>query len=558
MKCFDGLVDLTDVKAADPEERLNFQLTRSLAAYAVHYLSGATPSVSAASVTDAGDDNGIDAIHFDQPGKRLYLVQSKWIKDGIGEPSNGDVKKFLAGVRDIFNMRFDRFNSKVQKKTSILTEALGDPATRYELVLVYTGASSLAQHSRRDLDDIIGEMNDTSEIISCTELNQSALYRSLVNAVAGQPIDLRVCINDWGKMDEPHRAIYGRVSAEDVAIWWTQYRTRLFASNIRSMLGETDVNTEMRQTLEHRPTEFWYFNNGITIVAKDAQRSAEGGSTHQYGFFHCTDISVVNGAQTVGTIGKFAETNPSQLKNAHVQVRIVVRGDDQSFGEEVTRTNNRQNRVEGRDFVALDAEQKRIKSELAVDGIDYQLVRSDSALRGEKGCDLVEATTALACCSGNTRLAVQLKREIGKLWDDIAKAPYREIFNGSISGLFLWRCVQAQRRVDGFIEHFHQRSKATKDKELPYFIHGNRLVALLVLEQLKVKKWHEPAFDYDSDIESQKLSEVVRITLIALIQVIADHYATSVIPTLFKNLNKCEDIVAKVRTGLRSNRGSAS
>ena len=110
-------------------------LTRGLAAYAVHFLSGATPEDSATSVTDGSDDNGIDAIHFDPSAKRLYLVQSKWIKDGNGEPSNGDVKKFVAGVHDIFNLRVERFNAKVRAKQAMLIAALEDPATRYEVVI---------------------------------------------------------------------------------------------------------------------------------------------------------------------------------------------------------------------------------------------------------------------------------------------------------------------------------------------------------------------------------------------------------------------------------------
>src|SRR5437763_8643185 len=82
-----------------------------------------------------------------------------------------------------------------------------------------------------------------------------------------------------------------------------------------------------------------------------------------------------------------------------VPVRIIVRGEDAGFGEEVTKTNNRQNRIENRDFVALDPEQSRLRSELAIDGIDYQLVRSESVTRTSNSFDLVEAITALACAS---------------------------------------------------------------------------------------------------------------------------------------------------------------
>src|SRR5687767_5345298 len=112
-KLFDNLIDLTDVATASAEMKEDFFLTRGLAAYAIHFLSDATPGEAAEAVTDGGEDNGLDAVHYDAPNKRLYLVQSKWIKDGSGEPPNGDVKKFLGGVQDLFNMQFDRFNTKV-------------------------------------------------------------------------------------------------------------------------------------------------------------------------------------------------------------------------------------------------------------------------------------------------------------------------------------------------------------------------------------------------------------------------------------------------------------
>jgi len=82
-------------------------------------------------------------------------------------------------------------------------------------------------------------------------------------------------------------------------------------------------------------------------------------------------------------------------------------------------------RIESRDFVTLDPEQARIKTELAIDNIEYHVMRAESYTRSETAFDLVEGTTALACASGKIHLVVQLKREIGKLWEDIAKAPIR-------------------------------------------------------------------------------------------------------------------------------------
>jgi hypothetical protein len=550
IKLFSEIVDLSDIGNPPQEMRDNFLITRGIAAYSIHYLAGASPQDAADAITDAGNDNGIDALYFDEANKRLYLVQSKWIKDGVGEPENGDVKKFVAGVRDLFNLRFDRFNDKVRKKHSIVTAALNDPTTRYEIVLAYTGANRLAQPSSRDLEDLAEEFNDVSEVLYVTVLNQGDLHKSLTAGIAGEPISLQIGLKSWGRKELPHEAFYGQVSADQVVSWWSQHRQHLFDRNLRGTLGETDVNAEIRQTLEKRPEDFWYFNNGITLVAKSANRAMAGGAGTDFSTFHCEDVSVVNGAQTVSSIGKFGNSKPDGLNDIFVPIRIIVSGEDQPFADNVTKTNNRQNRIENRDFVTLDPEQNRIRTELAIDGIDYQLMRVDSIVRSESACDLVEATTALACASGSVRLPVQLKREIGKLWDDISKSPYKEIFNASISGLYVWRCIQLQRRIDKAIDGHTKRAAMYSNYGLT--VHGNRIIAVLVYASIPVKRFKEPAFSYDSYITDEQLNLLTDSRINTLSLVLGAHYPNSIIPTLFKNLKKCEHLVKEARILIES------
>jgi len=130
---FEGKIDLSDVREQDRPDHL---LTRALAAYAVHYLSQADLDSAARSITDGFGDNGLDAIQYDARERRLYLVQSKWFHSGTGEPDNGEVKKFVAGIRDLFNLAFDRFNDKIRGKRDVIVKALNDPSTRYEAVIV--------------------------------------------------------------------------------------------------------------------------------------------------------------------------------------------------------------------------------------------------------------------------------------------------------------------------------------------------------------------------------------------------------------------------------------
>jgi len=543
-RLFVGKIDMSDAGPPGPDYDNQF-LTRSLAAYAIHYLSGAEPINCALAITDGGGDNGIDAIYYHEPEKRLYIVQSKWIHDGRGEPSNGNMKKFIAGITDLFNMRFERFNNKVNLISKNLLQVLNDPQSTYNVVVAYTGINKLAAPSQRDLDDLILEMNDPSEVLIVTTLNQSGLHASLTARLAGEPINVELGLKSWGKIDTPHIAYYGQVGASIIGEWWSKFGDRLFARNLRSLLGDTEVNSEIRQTLEDSPESFWYFNNGITIIAGKITKTMAGGGGTDFGTFHCENISVVNGAQTVSTIGRHASKAPDKIARAFVHLRIIsLEKAEATLGTTITKTNNRQNRIDNRDFVTLDSEQSRLRAELGVDGIMYNVIRSDSVSRTDKSFDLVEATTALACSSCKPNLFVQLKREIGKLWEDISRPPYKELFNPSTNSLFLWRSVQTQRLIDSSLQKM-SRLDALTGRDLGLATHGNRMIAAMVFRELPTERFGDPVFDFAKAITENQIFEYVRTAYGRLKAKLDESYANAIIPTLFKNLTKCTALFTK-------------
>lgn len=61
-------------------------------------------------------------------------------------------------------------------------------------------------------------------------------------------------------------------------------------------------------------------------------------------------------------------------------------------------------------------------------------------------------TTALACASGDPTLAVQVKPGVSRLFSDLKKAPYKTIFNSSISGARAFNATLVQREIDKWIE----------------------------------------------------------------------------------------------------------
>ena len=537
---FINSVDMSDQKLGTKSYE-DMLLSRSLAAYAIHHLAGCDPIDAAASIIDGTNDNGIDAIYFDESETKLYVVQAKWIHDGKGEPDNGSVKKFIAGIHDLLSLNLDRFNEKVNIRQDEISNILSNAGLQIVAILVHTGNAETSVHSNRDFEDLLSDVNDASEILSWLPLNQGLLHKSLTEDL-NSSITADIAIHYWGKVQEPRYAIYGQVSAADLANVWLAYKDRVLAKNLRGALGDTDVNTEIRESLEKNPELFWYFNNGVTATATHVEKLPLGGGKHELGYFHCEGIHIVNGAQTVSTIGRFMEKNPkADLSNCFVQFRVVSLQDGgEEFGDEVTKTNNRQNKIEARDFVSQDPEQKRIRTELLIDEVHYQIMRSDDLPRGGNVFDLQDSTTALACASGDIGLVVTLKSQIGKLWEDTSKRPYILLFNPSVSGLYVWRCIQSQRLIDEAIDK--QRPRYRKLRESKILTYGNRLIAALVFSKLPINHFNDPKFDFDGTVDSTLVTGIVHGVVYAVVMHVQRFFSNAMIPTFFKNQTKCREV----------------
>ena len=74
---------------------------------------------------------------------------------------------------------------------------------------------------------------------------------------------------NWGKISEPYCAYYGQVYAADIADWYNKYKEKISSKNIRGFKGETAINERIIDTLLTVPENFFYFNNGITMICKD-------------------------------------------------------------------------------------------------------------------------------------------------------------------------------------------------------------------------------------------------------------------------------------------------
>ena len=124
---------------------------------------------------------------------------------------------------------------------------------------------------------------------------------------------------------------------------------------MRFVLDKSDINVAIGDTLKTSASSFRYYNNGITAICEKYTKKALGGSDKDVGSFRVEGISVVNGAQTIGALGR-AKATGIDLSDAKVLFRVVsLEGTPEGFAKAVTTANNTQNEVQLMDFAALGA-----------------------------------------------------------------------------------------------------------------------------------------------------------------------------------------------------------
>lgn len=536
---FKDKIDISDMTGRPQQEQDQIILTRGLAAYSLHILASVDIDAATKAIVDGYDDNGIDAILFDRTQKSLWLVQSKWLESGSGEPDNGQILKFTHGIRDLIDLKLERFNSKIKARETEIIDALEDPMVKIKMILAYTG-QGFSSHNQRAIDDLKEELNDPSELASYYQFSLKEAHASLAGSMDGKPITVDVVLSNWGQIEEPYKAFYGQINAADVAQWWIENRGRLFSDNIRNFIGLTEINEEIMNTLMNEPEKFLYFNNGITVLCKKINKKLLGGGDKGTGIFVCEGISIVNGAQTVGCIGNAFEKKPDKVRLAKLIVRLIsLENCPPDLGIGITKATNTQNKIEKRDFVTLDQGQERLKIDLALEGKFYHYIRTDEKIiPDDKNCTLEEATIALACSNSDVNLAVQAKREIGKLWEDTSKKPYTEIFNSSVTATKLWRTIQVLRDVINTLKSKERNSQA---REKSYYIHGNRFVLHLVFQKISIENLSDPSFDFE-EYRKDKLPLVIEQLIDTTKIKLEEKYPKSLVHQVFRNFTKCKHL----------------
>ena len=237
-----------------------------------------------------------------------------------------------------------------------------------------------------------------------------------------------------------------------------ELRNWLFEENVRDYEGKNvEVNKGIRRTLEApKPNEdFWWLNNGITIVAGKAPMD---GKT-----LTLTEPKVVNGLQTSIEIYNQFRANSETKGDRKILVRAIVTNDDRTRNEIIKATNS-QSAIKAASLRAFDEIHYRIEEYLGVNDLFYDR-RKNFYKNQKKPKDKIASISYVA----QAVAAIILQRPNDSRGRPINliknESLYSKIFNNANPIELYLYCTKFMKQVDRFLNSVNA----------PEFIRGHEI-----------------------------------------------------------------------------------
>ena len=543
-------IPLTDYIGQDEEQAKEAaRNSRCLAALAIEMETGeTTPETLIEAITDGANDQGLDAIYLDENHKELVLVQSKWRSDGSGSITSDEISKFTHSVELIFDSSFENANDRIKSKQSDILTALSEFGYTIHAIMITTAKEHINKQNFDIFESLLKRVNDEHKFLYFREINQRDIYSYLAKDVDRNNIDLTIELNNWGYISEPCKVFYGTISASEIAKWYQDYGNDLFSQNIRSFKESTEVNQGIIKTLTEEPENFFLYNNGIKLLCSSTSRTSRHSNNHTITTIKLKNVSIVNGAQTTGAITKFYQDQTNAEKEAFVFIEVIdLTGLPESAASTITKLSNTQNRIESKDFAALDPTQAQIARDLAFEKEQIKYLYKNGEMPSQESnspyCTFDEAIPALACEQDDIKLVALAKGNIGALTADTTKAPYKKLFNSSTSAITLYNSVQVMRYVN---KELTEKYTKKQGKTRLIALHGNRFLLHLTLQSIKNDLQKKNSSLSSQILSTEEIHNLVDKVLSKYVQKTQDAlsalYPDAYPAFAFKNQSKCEKI----------------
>lgn len=311
-------------------------------------------------ILDGKDDGGIDACFIEN--NELYALQTKYNLSHGPESTS----YFIEQMKQLFME-----NKDVSKRTNEVIQKIKDKGIiNINLFYVTNGTESLNSDTTTCFDNsdfyIKYQALGISDIVSFLDERYAPIPYQIKK-------DFKVLVEKYF-ISKEKETIVAEVSLKEIAKLVWNGKDYLYHSNIRNHLGNNKVNKSIENTLEH-PKNFWYYNNGITIVCDTFDCKTDhfinGGAQ-----VIINTPQIVNGCQTTKTLFNYMYPKNKKRENYENQegtILVKIIKDTNNKRKEITRYTNSQTAVTGKDFYALEEYQHKLKVRFCELGYNYEI-----------------------------------------------------------------------------------------------------------------------------------------------------------------------------------------
>ncbi|EOV9702214.1 AIPR family protein [Cronobacter dublinensis] len=410
------------------------QIARAFSAYVLQTRFGIDAKLAAQSVLDDYNDQGVDAIYFEEGSRTLFIVQSKFkSREQFLLP---EAQSLMTGIELLLDKNFQAFNQNFNNSQDYIENAL-DECDSIQVLIAHTG-SGIAGTAKNEMQRKLAALIERGEAqlrMQVDEFTAQDVEEALRAEQAISAVNEKVAVYKCTTTVEPRSVVFGVAKVNDLVSLHNKYGKALYEKNIRYFIGtgRRGVNSAIKQTLLTNPQDFFFLNNGITMVGNHVEPKRlqnKGGPRN----IQVLGLSVVNGAQTIASAAQFMDENPTaDISQAKVMVTIINTGND-AFHKQVTKARNLQNPVDLANFAALDDTQERLRQEMKMFGVEYLYRPQQTTAAGIRSISIETLAKALACLQADVRVPYQLKVEPGKFTNQ-ESSEYQAIFSTDLHGV---------------------------------------------------------------------------------------------------------------------------
>lgn len=356
--------ELTDIK--DINKYTN--ISQAFGHFILKMLFGLTDEEALDCCTDGSDDNGIDAIYVESD-KKVHFFQFKFpskannINKGV---SDEEVLKLCNGVQSFVSA--DEIFNKVS-----WNDLLKDKRQEFLEADICDLKLWIVRYSNQDL-------SNSSDVIINNYMDK--YYRETGNSIEFEKILAMDCMNLYESRakniwpdfvlpysktltpftDEKASISSAYVSLKSIYDTFYSIQDTVFEGNVRFLSPNSKINDGIRETILTSPENFHLLNNGITIVCKGCS------DINAKSYFNVKCGSIINGAQTVGTIintlFSLTEEQRKQYDKSFVFVKIISFSNDNSLINDMVYTLNTQNQMKNSYTIANDIIVKKLQEKI--------------------------------------------------------------------------------------------------------------------------------------------------------------------------------------------------